>query len=148
MLKQGSMQDGFALALISISQAAEVPLGIRQLAAVLLRRHIRKRWSQEAADDEEHRCISDSEKAQVRAMLPAGLADGNSRIQTAVSMAIAEVAKWDSSDQWPELIPGLVQTIISKSNPTLGKILVDIYVPLFFLSCICLVGWHGFERET
>ena len=120
MLQQGSAQAGFALGLFSVAPAAAgAPLGVRQLAAVLLRQHIKNHWSLDGGMQGAI-IVSDGEKAQVRAALPAGLADPNSRIQTAVGMAIAEVAKWDSSGQWPELIPGLVQAITANSNPNLG----------------------------
>lgn len=120
MLQQGSKQEGFAMGLLSISQAAQLPLGIRQLAAVLLRQHIKHHWSQDTVQEGKP-CVTEAEKNQIRAMLPAGLADPNSRMQMAVGMAIAEITKWDDQSQWPQLLPGLVQAIHTKTNSHLGK---------------------------
>lgn len=114
-LQQVSKNDGFCVALISIVQAPDLALGTRQLAAVILRRHIQTSWNgDEDGNDgqhDQHGRIGDAEKQQVRSLLPLSLADPNSRIQTAVSMAIAEIGKTDCPNRWPELLPGLAGAI-------------------------------------
>jgi hypothetical protein len=115
-LYQASKNEGFCVALISILQTPDLALGTRQLAAVILRRHIQTSWSGEEEDGEGYhgfngRCIGDAEKQRVRFLLPLSLADPNSRIQTAVSMAIAEIGKSDCPNRWPELLPGLAEAI-------------------------------------
>jgi importin-9 len=121
-LQSGSTQEGFCIGLINIAlHATGVEVGIRQLAAVVLRRNVQQRWIVEDFENAgaESRQISDAEKSQVRALLPAGLAESNSRIQTAVGMAIAEIGRWDCPAHWPELLPGLVHAINEPNNPAL-----------------------------
>jgi hypothetical protein len=85
----------------------------------VLRQHIRKHWTREAPD-----CalpiIGDDEKAAVRAALPAGLADPNSKLRTAVGLAVAAIAKWDCPDAWPDLLDNLLRAIDQTDNQPLG----------------------------
>jgi hypothetical protein len=120
LLTAGSSQPGFAMALLSVALTHSDPPPLRQLALVLLKKHIREHWTFESSHFMEPP-ISDEEKAQVRAALPSGLSDPVSALRTAVSMAIASVAQWDCPQAWPELVPGLVQAISQKDNPHLGE---------------------------
>lgn len=114
-----SKHDGYSLRLIGVVQSADPHAAdVRQLAAVVLRRHIQKHWALENIEPGSVQ-ISDAEKTQVRALLPASLAEPNGRIQTAVGMSIAEIGKSDCPHAWPELLPGLVSAVSNKSNPHL-----------------------------
>lgn len=125
MLSKAAKREGYCVGLIAVLQAGEQPVGVKQLAAVILRRHIQENWAPEDNLDENggpssSAQISDAEKVQVRALLPGSLADPNTRIQTAVGMAIAEIGKADCPHRWPELLPGLANAITSgQNNPTL-----------------------------
>ena len=85
----------------------------------LLKRHVKEHWTPEAAKFREP-LIEDAEKAAIRATLPAGLADANSKLRTAVGMAVAAIAKWDVPQAWPSLLPELVRVISERSNSNLG----------------------------
>jgi len=116
-LENCSKQEGFSLKLIAVVQSNDpAAAAVRQLAGVVLRRHIQKHWASEDLENGAAQ-ISEVEKAQVRAILPSSLAEPNSLIQTAVGMAIAEIGKSDCPDAWPELLPGLVSVVGDKTNP-------------------------------
>jgi hypothetical protein len=120
-LEAGAAQPGFALALARLAAAgAARPEGVRQLAAVLLRRHVRERWDPEAPRFRPPG-VSAEEKAQVRAVLPAALGDASSKVATAAAMAVAEAARWDGPEGWPELLPGLVAAITDRGRPALVR---------------------------
>jgi hypothetical protein len=59
----------------------------------------------------------------MRERLPEGLGDESSKVRTAVAMAVAAIARWDCPQQWPGLIPGLVQAITAKKNANLGELI-------------------------
>lgn len=88
--------------------------------AQVLRQHIRAHWAPEAHDFKEP-VIADDEKAAVRAALPAGLADADSKLRTAVGLAAAAIAKWDCPDAWPDLLDNLLRAIDQHDNPPLGE---------------------------
>ena len=118
-LVEWSKHDGYCLRLIAVVQSTDpAAADVRQLAAVVLRRHIQKRWAPEDIEDGENQ-ISDAEKVQVRALLPSSLGEPNGGIQTAVGMSIAEIGKSDCPHAWPELLPGLVSAVSNKTNPHL-----------------------------
>lgn len=116
-LEECSKQEGFCLKLIAVVQSNDpAAAAVRQLAGVVLRRHIQKHWASEDLENGAAQ-ISDPEKAQVRATLPSSLAEPNSLIQTAVGMVIAEIGKSDCPHAWPELLPGLISAVADKTNP-------------------------------
>ena len=91
----------------------------------LLKRHVKEHWTPESSKFREPP-IEDSEKAAIRAALPAGLADPNSKLRTAVGMAVASIAKWDVPQEWPTLLPELLRAISERSNASLGAALPGI----------------------
>ncbi len=116
-LDECSKQEGFCLKLIAVVQSNDPAAApVRQLAGVVLRRHIQKHWASEDLENGAAQ-ISEAEKAQVRAILPSSLAEPNSLIGMAVGMAIAEIGKSDCPHAWPELLPGLVGAVADKNNP-------------------------------
>ena len=118
-LAQASKQSGFALALVQTILQQEYDEGVRQMAAVLLKRHVKEHWAEES----KHFCqpvVSDNEKSVIRTHLPQGLADPLPKLRTGVSMAVAAIAKWDLPDVWPELLSLLMTAVTTKTNPNLG----------------------------
>jgi len=73
--------------------AQELATGLRQMAAVLLKHHIKRHWAPESKSFEEP-VVGSDEKAAIRAMLLPGLMDPASKLRTAIGMAIAGIAKW------------------------------------------------------
>ncbi|XP_071692236.1 uncharacterized protein [Rutidosis leptorrhynchoides] len=114
-LNQASLQPGFGSALSKVAANRDLPLGSRQLAAVLLKQFIKKHW-QEDEDGFEHPVVSNEEKAVIRGLLLLSLDDPHRKICTAISMAVASVAHHDWPDEWPDLLPFLLKLMNDQSN--------------------------------
>lgn len=118
-LAQAAKQSGFGVALVQTILQQHYPEGVRQMAAVLLKRHVKEHWAEESKHFKQP-VVSDSEKTAIRGQLPQGLADPLPKLRTAVSMAISAIAKWDLPDAWPGLLNLLMQAVTSKVNQDLG----------------------------
>ncbi|XP_059445703.1 uncharacterized protein LOC132177414 isoform X2 [Corylus avellana] len=114
-LNQASLQPGFGTALSKVAANRELPLGLRQLAAVLLKQFIKKHW-QEGEDSFEHPAVSSDEKAVIRRLLLLSLDDSHRKICTAISMAMASIAVYDWPENWPDLLPFLLKLISDQTN--------------------------------
>ncbi|XP_076929084.1 uncharacterized protein LOC143593298 [Bidens hawaiensis] len=114
-LNQASLQPGFGSALAKIAANRDLPLGSRQLAAVLLKQFIKKHW-QEDEDAFEHPVVSNEEKAVIRGLLLLSLDDPHRKICTAIGVAVASVARHDWPDEWPDLLSFLMKLINDQSN--------------------------------
>lgn len=119
-LAQASKQSGFALALVQTILQQEYDEGVRQMAAVLLKRHVKEHWAPESKHFRQP-VVAGNEKSVIRNHLPQGLADPLPKIRTGISMAIAAIAKWDLPDAWPELLNMLMTAVTTKES----QILVD-----------------------
>lgn len=104
--------------MLTIVLQQDCPYGVRQLAAVVLKKHIREHWTFESPHFREPP-VEDGEKSRIRELLPNGLNDSNSKLRTAVAMAIAGIAKWDCPQAWPALLPGLLHAITEKRDVNL-----------------------------
>lgn len=109
-LQQASLQPGYGVALARVAANWELPFGLRQLAAVLLKQYSKKHWDE---DEEgfEHPVVASNEKVSIRGLLLASLDDPNKKICTAVSVAVSIIAQYDWPDDWPELVPFLLSLI-------------------------------------
>ncbi|KAB1206509.1 Importin-9 [Morella rubra] len=105
----------FGTALSKVAANRELPLGLRQLAAVLLKQFIKKHW-QEGEDSFEYPAVSSDEKAVIRKLLLMSLDDSQRKICTAISMAVASIAVYDWPENWPDLLPFLLKLISDKNN--------------------------------
>eukprot|EP00257_Ricinus_communis_P024919 XP_025012333.1 importin-9 isoform X1 [Ricinus communis] len=114
-LNEASLQPGFGRALSMVAANRELSLGLRQLAAVLLKQFIKKHW-QEGDDSFEHPAVSSEEKEVIRRLLVASLDDSHKKICTAISMAIASIAMYDWPEGWPDLMPSLLKLISDQTN--------------------------------
>ncbi|XP_022957048.1 importin-9 [Cucurbita moschata] len=114
-LNQASLQPGFGVALSKVAANRELPVGLRQLAAVLLKQFIKKHW-QEGDELFEHPAVSNDEKAAIRQLLLLTLDDSHRKICTAISMAVASIAIYDWPEEWPELLPCLLNLMNNRIN--------------------------------
>lgn len=123
-LEAGAAAPGFGSALVAVLLAAggDVDPGLRQLAATVLKKLVREHWTPESPHYRGPG-VGEGEKAAMRERLPEGLGDESSKVRTAVAMAVAAIARWDCPQQWPGLIPGLVQAITAKKNAHLGELI-------------------------
>ena len=118
-LAQAAKQSGFGVALVQTVLQQLHPEGTRQMAAVLLKRHVKEHWAEESKHFKQP-VVSEAEKAAIRSQLPQGLADPLPKLRTAVSMAISAIAKWDLPDAWPGLLNLLMGAVTTKGNQNLG----------------------------
>ncbi|XP_022724957.1 importin-9 isoform X5 [Durio zibethinus] len=114
-LNQASLQPGFGRGLSKVAANRDVPFGLRQLAALLLKQFIKKHW-QEGDESFQHPAVSSDEKAVIRGLLLSTLGDPNRKLCTAISMAIASIAVYDWPESWPDLLPFLLKLIGDQSD--------------------------------
>ncbi|KFK44558.1 hypothetical protein AALP_AA1G272600 [Arabis alpina] len=114
-LNQASLQPGFGSALCRVAANKELALGLRQLAAVLLKQFIKKHW-RENEEAFEYPVVSSEEKALIRGLLLSSLDDSHRKICTAISMDISSIATYDWPEEWPELLPFLLKLISNQNN--------------------------------
>jgi hypothetical protein len=71
---------------------------------------VRTHWD---ANDESFTApeISEADKTAIKSVLPQGLADPNSKVRTAVAMAVASIAHWEWPEKWPGLIEELTRAL-------------------------------------
>ncbi|CAN6240623.1 unnamed protein product [Urochloa humidicola] len=114
-LRQASLLPGYGAALTKVTINKEIPFGLRQLAAVLLKQFIKHHWQ----EDEENfvpPIVSASEKVVIRQLLLTALDDPHGKIRTAISMAVAAIGQQDWPEDWPELLPLLLKLISDQNN--------------------------------
>ncbi|XP_004238985.1 uncharacterized protein [Solanum lycopersicum] len=114
-LQQATLQPGFGSSLCRIAEKRELPLGLRQLAAVILKQFIKKHW-QEGEEGFEHPVVSSDEKVAIRGLLLPLLDDPHRKICTAIGMAVASIAHYDWPEDWPDLLPSLMKCITDQTN--------------------------------
>eukprot|EP00256_Glycine_max_P068234 XP_025982829.1 importin-9 [Glycine max] len=114
-LDQASRQPGFGSALSKVAANMELVVGLRQLAAVLLKQFVKKHW-QEGEDSFEPPVVSSNEKESIRRMLLLALDDPHKKICTAIGMAVASIAMHDWPELWPDLLPFLLNLINNQTN--------------------------------
>lgn len=118
-LSGGANQPQFGVLLCQVVVSPEVDSGLKQLAALVLKKYIKEHW------DETNRKFQppvapENAKHLIRQGLLPGLADDSSKLRTAVGMCIAEICKTDWPQQWPGLLHWLVAQIQERQNPNLG----------------------------
>lgn len=106
-------QSGYGAILAQVATSAQIPADIRQLAAVVLRQHIKRSWNDGSR-------ISAEERQSLKETLPLGLSDPDSKVRTAIGMSIAGIAKWDFPHQWPGLLESLLGNIKHRTEPNQG----------------------------
>lgn len=119
-LKHAQTSPAFPVSLANISSHASVPLEIRQSSLSSLRQFIERNWTGES-DDGPVIPISDPVKEQVRSVLLeiALSPDQERKIKTAASFAVSKIANADFPEQWPSLLPTLLNVIPTGSDSQL-----------------------------
>eukprot|EP00878_Enallax_costatus_P044724 GHUV01053448.1.p1 GENE.GHUV01053448.1~~GHUV01053448.1.p1 ORF type:complete len:172 (+),score=46.18 GHUV01053448.1:247-762(+) len=119
-----SQQPGYGVVLCQIALSTQVAAHLRQLAAVLLKQYVRQHWVEGERGFQPPE-TNEQDKQQIRQALPAGLADADSKIRTAVGMAIAAIANWDWPQAWPGLMDYLVNSIKDRKDANLCECVAD-----------------------
>eukprot|EP00850_Spirogloea_muscicola_P022721 SM000308S11831 [mRNA] locus=s308:17944:27143:- [translate_table: standard] len=112
-LAAASEQQGYGVVLTRMVTQQGVDVHIRQISFRLL--YVKEHWQE---GDEHYRppSVSAEDKAIMKALLPAALEVRERRLQTAIGMAIIAIAQFDWPQEWPELMPILVESIADPSN--------------------------------
>lgn len=109
-LEQLYTNDAFPVSLISIASHKSVPLVHRQASLLYLKRLVLKTWSPSLEEYDSPNTLSDPVKEQVRqsvlAIATAG--DEERKIVTAASYVVSKIASADFPEQWPVLLPTLL----------------------------------------
>ncbi|KAI1432222.1 armadillo-type protein [Xylaria sp. CBS 124048] len=129
-LKRAQSNPAFPLSLANVGRHSSVSVEVRQVALSTLRLFIESNWSGEN-DDGPVIPIADNVKDQIRPLV-LDLAlnfDGDRKIKTAASFVVGKIANVDWPEQWPELLPALLNIIPTGSDSQLHgalKVLIDL----------------------
>ncbi|KAI0515320.1 armadillo-type protein [Xylaria bambusicola] len=129
-LKRAQTNPAFPLSLANIGRHASVSVEIRQSALFTLRRFIESHWTGEN-DDGPTIPIADDVKDQIRPLV-LDLAlnfEGDRKIKTAASHVVGKIANVDWPEQWPTLLPTLLNVIPTGNDNQLHgalKVLSDL----------------------
>ncbi|KAH2937848.1 hypothetical protein KXW73_009108 [Aspergillus fumigatus] len=126
--------EQFPLSLAAIASHDSVPTNLRQSSLSVLRTFITAAWSPNLDEFKGQVLINDTNKAQLRRVLLelATTADVQERkVKSSASYAVSKIASADFPDEWPELLPSLLQVIndVNSSAGTLHgalKVLLDL----------------------
>ena len=118
-LEQLSTNDTFPISLISIASHKSVALDHRQAALLSLKKLVLKIWSPSLEEYEGPDTLSDATKEQVRQSLLsiATASDEERKIVAAASYVVSKIASADFPEQWPSLLPTLLN-LVSQANVT------------------------------
>ena len=111
--------DAFPISLISIASHKSVPLEHRQAALLCLKKLVLKIWSPSLEEYQGPTTLSDPVKEQVRqSVLEIATASGEERkILAASAYVVSKIASADFPEQWPTLLPTLLN-LVPQAEPT------------------------------
>ncbi|TKX19741.1 importin beta N terminal domain-containing protein [Elsinoe australis] len=130
-LKQLYTNDRFPLGLTSLALLDSAPIGTRQSALLVLKKYVETSWSPNLDEFEGQVLVSDENKSKLRhALFDIATGDDQERkIKSAASLVLSKVASADFPDEWPDLLPNLLQMIPQATDGQLHgalKVLQDL----------------------
>ncbi|KAI4193954.1 MAG: hypothetical protein LQ348_002748 [Seirophora lacunosa] len=125
-LEQLYTNDAFPICLISIASHNSVEPPLRQAALLVLKTFVLRTWSQSLEEFQPGITISDATKDQVRQSLLALATSGDQerKVISASSYVVSKIASVDFPEQWPSLLPTLLQLIPRSHENQLHGVLV------------------------
>ncbi|KAL9014129.1 MAG: hypothetical protein Q9173_001220 [Seirophora scorigena] len=125
-LEQLYTNDAFPICLISIASHNSVEPPLRQAALLVLKTFVLRTWSQSLEEFQPGVTISDATKDQVRQSLLALATSGDQerKVISASSYVVSKIASVDFPEQWPSLLPTLLQLIPRSHENQLHGVLV------------------------
>lgn len=125
-LEQLYTNDAFPICLISIASHNSVEPPLRQAALLVLKTFVLRTWSQSLEEFQSGVTISDATKDQVRQSLLALATSGDQerKVISASSYVVSKIASVDFPEQWPSLLPTLLQLIPRSHENQLHGVLV------------------------
>ena len=163
-LEQLYTNETFPISLISIASHKSVTLDHRQAALLILKQLVLKKWSPSLEEFEAPEILSDATKEQIRQSLLsiATASDEERKIVAAASYVVSKIASADFPEQWPSLLPTLLN-LVPQANATqlhgtllvLGSLVEDGFDEEQFsgsaidlVRCIYAVAVDGDKRLT
>lgn len=113
-LKQLYSNESFPISLTAIASHESVPVNLRQSALSVLRTFIGAGWSPNLDDFKGQVLLDDANKAQIRSALlelATTKETAERKVKASASYAVSKIASADFPDDWPELLPALLQII-------------------------------------
>lgn len=114
--------ENFALSLASIASHKSVPTPLRQSALLVLRTFVLAAWSPQLEEFKGQVLVNDANKAHLRRILLdlATSADaGERKVKASASYVVSKIASADFPEEWPELLPSLLQIIPNSTDAQL-----------------------------
>ncbi|KAI9722011.1 MAG: hypothetical protein M1812_001971 [Candelaria pacifica] len=130
-LEQLYSNEAFPISLASVASHNSIPLNIRQSALLLLKTFVLSAWSPSFEEFKGQVLVSDANKEQLRRILLelATSGENDRKVKAAASYVVSKIASSDFPDQWPSLLPTLLQLIPSSTDAQLHgslKVLGDL----------------------
>lgn len=120
----------FPLALASIGSHESVPVNIRQSALLYLRKFVQIAWSSEFDEFKGTVLVSDENKTRLRqTLLDLALNCSERKVRGAASYVVSKIGSADFPEDWPELLPSVLQIIQTGSEDQIRgalKLLADL----------------------
>lgn len=124
--------EHFPLSLASIASHTSVPVPLRQSALLILRTFIVSAWSSQLDEFKGQVLINDANKAQLRRVLlelSISPEEDHRKVRSSASYVVSKIASADFPDEWPDLLPTLLQVIPNSNDAQLHgalKVLSDL----------------------
>ncbi|TKA83644.1 hypothetical protein B0A55_00427 [Friedmanniomyces simplex] len=117
-LKQQYSNPDFPLVLASIGAHSDIPVNVRQAALLYLKTFVQACWSPQFEEFGGQLYYDDGRKVQVRrALLDIALSGRDERkVQSAASLVVSKIATADFPDEWPDLLPTVLNVVGSGSD--------------------------------
>ncbi|KAL7911612.1 armadillo-type protein [Trichoderma velutinum] len=112
-IRRAETNPAFPISLARIGAHSSIDTSIRQSALSTLRLFIEKHWAVEELDDEPHIPISDEARELLKqTLLEVALSPEDDRkVKIAASYAVGKIAIHDFPEQWPALLPTILNVI-------------------------------------
>ncbi|KAK5165533.1 uncharacterized protein LTR77_009062 [Saxophila tyrrhenica] len=112
-LKQQHVNPDFPVALISVGAHSDVPIDVRQAALLYLKTFVLASWSAQLEEFTGPLYADEGNKAQIRQSLLDLAVSGRDerKIKNAASLVVSKIATADFPDQWPDLLPTVLNVV-------------------------------------
>lgn len=120
-LKELNANPDFPLVLTSVGSHSEVPIDVRQAALLYLKTFVLACWSPQLDEFTGPIYADEAKKAQIRQqLLDLALGGHNERkIESAASLVVSKIANVDFPDEWPNLLPTLLNIVATGADAQL-----------------------------
>ena len=120
-LKQQYSNPDFPVALLSIGSHNDVPIDIRQAALLYLKTFVLACWSNSFDEFGGQLYTDDGKKTQIRqGLLDLSLSGRDERkIKSVASLVVSKIATADFPDEWPDLLPTVLNVVSTGSDAQL-----------------------------